>query len=353
MLIFLAVILLLAALLEYLSLRGGAACVDADFNLSKTRTETLEDLELITCVHNAGRLPVSYCLLRFSFPLSALFPEGTDAKRELYLCSVSDIYRLWGHQTKSRSLTFQMQKRGVYVIKGREISRGDFLGLSLTAGRFDSRRTVLVYPPRLENAVLSEALGSYCGELTARRWLLRDPILTMSVREYTGHEPMHTISWSQTARRGELTVREFDYTRSLNCRILLLVHGLAASEDDLLDRCCSTVRTVCESLITAGVEAQVYTNASLVGYPSQPFRYVTASSGREEDLLEVLARITVTPCSSASVLAEACLASHDDSAAYVLVTPHNDEEARAALELLEKQSGSGAQLLAVDSLEVD
>ena len=353
MLLFLVVILLLAALMEYLSLRGGAACVDADFTLSKTRVEPLEDTELITSVRNTLRLPISYCMLRISFPLSALLPEGTDARRELYLCSVSDVYRLWGRQTKHRSLRFQMKKRGVYAVNGREVCRGDFLGLQLSSGRFDTHRTILVYPPRLESAWLSEALGSYCGEMTARRWLLRDPVLTMGVREYTGHEPMHTISWSQTAMRGELTVREFDYTRSLNCRVLLLVHGLGDSEADLLDRCCSAVRTICEALMDAGVEAQLYTNAALAGYPNQPFRSVSAASGREEDLLEVLARVTQTPCGKAAELAEECLSASDDAAAYVLVTPHDDDEARSALLLLNKQAGMGALLVAADSLEVD
>ena len=39
MLIFLIVILLLAALLEYRSLRGGTACVDGEIFLSETRVE--------------------------------------------------------------------------------------------------------------------------------------------------------------------------------------------------------------------------------------------------------------------------------------------------------------------------
>ncbi len=352
MLIFLVVLLLLAALLEYLSLRGGAACVDADFKLSKTRTETMEDVELITSVHNGSRLPISYCLLRIAFPLSAVLPKGTDAKRELYLCSVSDVYRLWGRQTKRRSLKFQMSKRGVYTLKGREISRGDFLGLQLSPGRFDAFQSIIVYPPRLDNETITEALGSYCGELSARRWLLSDPILTIGVREYTGHEPMHTISWSQTARRGELTVREFDHTRSLNCCVLLLVHGIASGEDHLLDLCCSTVRSVCEALLAVGVDAQLYTNAAIVGYPNLPFRSVTASPGREEDSLEVLARVTQTPCSSSAALAEECLSVGRDSAAYVIVTPHEDDEARIAMHVLDRQFGTASLLLAADSLEV-
>ena len=51
MLVFLIVILLLAALLEFLSLRGGTDRVDASFSLSKTRAETGESVEFTTVVH--------------------------------------------------------------------------------------------------------------------------------------------------------------------------------------------------------------------------------------------------------------------------------------------------------------
>ena len=350
MLVFLIVILLFAALLEYLSLRGGTAYIDADFTLSKNRTEVGEDVELTTHVRRFGRLPVTYSMLSIACPLTARLPEGADLKSENHFVVLRDTYRLWTRLERSRTLKLQMEKRGVYIFSGRDIQRGDFLGLRQTNGHFDTKRSIIVYPPKLYSKALSEALGSYSGLLAAQRWLLRDPVLIMGVREYTGHEPMHAISWSQTARRGELTVREFDYTRSLNCRVLLPVNGIE-DDMDLLDRCCSAVRTVCETLIEAGVEPVLYTNAALLGYPSTPMRSVSAAAGREEDLLEVLARVTKSPCCSPSALVEECLSVETGSAAYLLVTPHDDDAAQSALELLNARSGLGAKLIAVDELE--
>ena len=74
---------------------------------------------------------------------------------------------------------------------------------------------------------------------------------------------------------------------------------------------------------------------------------------REEDLLEVLARVTAAPCSDSAQLAEYSLADDADTAAYVLITPHDDEDARNALRLLNSRGGMGALLLAVDALEED
>ena len=353
MLIFLIVILLLAALLEYFSLRGGISCIEADFSLSVSRTEPGAPVDLTASVYNAGRLPISYGTLRIAFPTAALLPNSADVHREPQLTTVSDVFRLWGHRGVERALTFSVENRGVYSVAGRELTRGDFLGLKLSSGRFDVRRMLLVYPYRMENSALAKALGTYCGLLEAERWLIQDPVLTRSVRDYTGQEPMRTISWTQTARRGMLTVREFDYTRSLNCRVLFSVAGLLSGEDALLDRCCAAARTVCETLLEAGAEAQLSTNAAIVGYPSLPVRSVTAVQDREEDLLEVLARVTAAPCSDSAQLAEYSLADDADTAAYILITPHDDEDARNALRLLNSRGGMGALLLAVDALEED
>ena len=353
MAVFFIVLLLLAALLEFFSLRTGADSIGADFTLSSARVEVSDPVEIITTVRNGKLLPVSYCLLRVAFPLSTQFPKDADVSMEINQFLLSDVYRLWGRSAKEHRLTFQMERRGVYTVSGREVGRGDFLGIRISYRQFTVHRTVIVYPPRLQSAALSEALGSYCGELSAQRWLLRDPVLTLGVREYTGSEPMHTISWSQTARRGELTVREFDFTRSLNCRILLLVHGLSSDEDTLLDRCCGAVRTICETLISVGVEAQVFTNAALKGFSHQRFHSVSAAPNREEDLLDVLARVTGSFFTSAEELAAECASVQTDAAAYVIVAPHADEQTHSAARLLDSLSGTGTLVVAVDQLEVD
>ncbi len=351
MAVFLIVVLLLAALFEFLSLRAGAESVDAVFSLSKSRIEIPDTVEIVTKVRNRGRLPISYCLLRVAFPLSAILPERADVSWDPQFLILSDVHRLWGRSAKEHRMSFRMARRGVYSFIGREICRGDFLGLRVESRHFYIRSSLVVYPQRLESAALSEALGSYCGDIIAQRWLLRDPVLTLGVREYTGSEPMHTISWSQTARRGELTVREFDFTRSLNCRILLLVNGLKSDEDALLDRCCGAARTVCETLISLGVEAQLFTNAALAGYPNQRYREVSAALNREEDLLDVLARVTYKSCSTAEYLAAECAAAQTDTAAYVVIAPRTDEQTLGAVRCLDSLPGIGALLVAVDQLE--
>ena len=353
MYVFLIVILVLAALMELLSLRGGAACTNAQLTLSVNRAEPGDPIEATVTAANMGRLPVSYLCVKTSYPLCVSIPEGVSAMNEQYVCTVSDVFRLWGRQQKTHRMTFHIEKRGVHRVTAKELLQGDFLGARTITEQLTQRRDVLVYPRRLENTALLEALGTDSGEASARRWLLRDPVLTLGVREYTGTEPMRTISWNQTARRGELMVREFDYTRSLNCCVVLCVNGLDKEEETLLDTCCSAVRTICEDLAGRGVETVLFTNAALTGYGYGAFRSCVAAQGKMDDALEILARAGMAACCTPEELAEACLNQASDAAAYVVIAPHRGTETQLAADLLQARTGIEPLVIAADELEVE
>ncbi len=353
MFIFLIVFLALAGLLEYLSLLGGTRNVKTDFVLSRTRSEPDEPIEMTETVENLGRIPITYFTTEIAFPAGANLPAGVTVVTNPVQSTVTDVFRLWWRQKVQRSMQFSVSKRGVYIVTGKRVARGDFLGLRTESVSMDLRRSVLIYPRRLEDAALLQALGQYCGELSARRWLIRDPILTLGVREYTGNEPMRTISWSQTARRGELMVREFDYTRSLNCCVIFGNNGLARDEEKLMDRCCSMVRTVCEELIANGVETDLYLNAELAGYRRDPYRKVSASRSREEDVLDVLARATIASCCPMDTMISRMLPDLEGDRAFILVAPRDDWESQAALELLRSRTGQEVLFLCADTGEGD
>jgi len=351
MIVFLIVILVLAALLEFLSLRAGASCANVDFVLKESRTEPGEPIHLVTTVKNAGRLPVSYLCARIAFPLLSGLPEGSDYYDDRKNRVLSESCRLWGRQKLTRTVTFSIEKRGLHIVEGKDLKRGDFLGLRMASEPLYQRRKIMVYPRRLESPALIEALGSYCGEMAAQRWLIRDPILTLGIREYTGNEPMRTISWSQTARRGELMVREFDYTRSLNCCILLCINDLDEKDEPLLDRCCSIVRTVCEELALRGVEVSMFTNTALTDYRDAFYRSCTASLGKMEDLLDILACASSLECCSPEELLRACFNDLPEATAYVVVTPRRDREIEEIAALAGARTGLGTMVIAADETE--
>ena len=350
MFIFLIVILALGAVLEGLSIRGGTERIGLDLTLTETRTEPGEPFSVVTTVENGGRLPITYLCVTTTQSLYAQLPASAQTTKRRNDVTVEDVYRLWGRQRVTRTMPVQIEKRGVHNVGTLTVKRGDFLGVRITTTPVSIFRKIIVYPRALENADLNDALGSYCGDLIAQRWLIRDPILTLGVREYTGNEPMNTISWSQTARRGELTVREFDYTRSLSCCVIFCTNGASAAEPELLDVCCSAVRTVCETLIAHGVEPALYSNAMLVGYYDGRIRKYSASAGRMQDVLEALARTTPVAVCPVSNLVGECLREQTDTAAYLLVAPNRDAETEAAAEVLRSRTGAGVMLLTGEEL---
>ena len=144
MYVFLIVILVLAAALEFFSLRSGAECVTPELSLSASRVEPGEAVEVTAVAQNHSRLPISYLCMKLSFSKSAQLPEGTRAVSDQQFQIVSNVYRLWGCQKKSRSMRFVDEKRGVHQVSCRELLRGDFLGLRTSVDQYSLMREFLV-----------------------------------------------------------------------------------------------------------------------------------------------------------------------------------------------------------------
>ncbi len=352
MLIFLFVLIILALALEAFSLREGIKNVSFQYKPSVDRAEPGEEIKIVTSVSNHGWLPISYLRASIAYPVDALLPSGLDMQEQRFTRSVSSVFRLWGRQRVRRTMSISLAKRGVHLFDGAFLVRGDFLGFNETGRRYDSRHEVLIYPAPADSAGLRDALGSYCGDVIARRHLIRDPIITMGVREYTGREAMKTISWSQTARRGELMVREFDYTRDMSCTVLLATNGLGPLENDLLDKCCSVARTVCEELTAKGVNIDLYTNAPLWGFSNRDIWSAGASPGRMGDVLETLARVYAAARCPAEELVGVSTRAAGVGTAFVLIAPYNNAKIQDALRAIHDTTGMDALLLCVSEMEV-
>ena len=351
MVLFLIVILLLGAALEALSMRDALQQMDFEYKPSTTRLEPGESFEMVATVANRSRIPASYVQADISYPLVAELAEGVEYTENRFVKTVGTVFRLWGLQKLTRSMKLSISKRGVHFVEGAILKRGDFLGITETFRAFEERKEVLVYPKASENAALNEALGNYCGDLIAQRWLIRDPIITLGVREYTGREPMHTISWSQSARRGDLMVREFDYTKELSCAILLSANGIDPMKPELFDTCCSIARTVVETLTDKGINVALHTSAALWGYNSTGVWTCEAAKNRLSDALETLARVYPASRCSAMELVSSCARASADGTAYIFIVPHANNQILDAADALRAMGNTQVTVIAADELE--
>lgn len=350
MVVFLFVLLVLGIGLELLALWEGLKHTDFTYSLTQSRMEPGQELALTVEVTNQSPVPIGYLRADVACPLRAQIPEELVIRTERFHKIMRLTFRLWGRQKLTRTVPLRISQRGVYIFEEASLCRGDFLGLKEVFGEYQARHEVLVYPPEMDSAPLRDALGSYCGELIARRHLIRDPILTVGVREYSGREAMKTISWSQSARRGQLMVREFDYTRDLSCTVMLAIDGIAPKDTETIDRCCAIARTVCQELTDRGIHTELYTNGPLWGYANQGVWSCSASNGYMGDVLETLARVYAMMRCPAPEMATLCAQSTDENNAFILIACSENDSVRVAAQIL--RDAMDAEILVITADEI-
>ncbi len=170
------------------------------------------------------------------------------------------------YEKVSVEIPVTINKRGRYVVPHVFIYGGDFLGLK-TIRRESSRFNEIVVAPKLwEDSQIQDVFGGFLGEVSVRRFLYEDPVLTVGYREYTGQEPMKMIAWKQSAKGQGLMVRQQDYTVEPLVRILLNVDTLFDDKNELLETCYSMARTICHTLEEQGISYDFSTNAVMIGF---------------------------------------------------------------------------------------
>lgn len=353
MTVFLVFLVLLAIGLELLSLQTGLKHVRFDYEPQVFQAEPGEEIPVCLQVTNTGAMPITDLRVEVTFPVSARFETGTLVQEFRDKTVVAASFRLWGRQKTSRTISIRIDKRGTHFLRGAALYRGDFLGLHQVPGEYVANKEVLIYPKLMDNHTLLDALGSYCGDVIAQRHLIRDPVFTVGVREYTGREPMKTISWTHTARRGQLMTREFDYTRDYSCMVLLATDMLHPEDAHLLDTSCSIVRTVCQELTDRGVNVDFYTNGARWSWKRDTRRIwnCTVETGRTQAMLECLARLYAATRCPAEELAATALRSAGMGMAFVLVVPTRNEHMERAMEILQEKSGMKTLLLVAEDYE--
>ena len=174
------------------------------------------------------------------------------------------------HTWRQRNLLASISKRGRYLFTSAYLSGGDFLGLNADRQSFNVFNEIVVYPKESDALNIQEVMGGFLGDLSVRRFIIEDPVLTAGFREYTGREPMKAISWTQSARTGSIMVKNYDYTVEQSATVLLNVEleDKFIKENDLNERienCYSITHTVCKILEERRIKYDFYTNATTQG----------------------------------------------------------------------------------------
>jgi len=116
-------------------------------------------------------------------------------------------------------------KRGTYEIGEVEVIAHDPLGLFVKKYMAKDIKEVFVFPFLIPFDKLRIYLSDPIEGLKAKYQIHRDYSYVAGVRDYTQEDPVSMIHWKQTAHKGSLLVKEFDFSASKKIIVALNLCG--------------------------------------------------------------------------------------------------------------------------------
>ena len=302
-------------------------------------------------VENGSRLPIPFVRLQQSFPEEIVIHAdarwlSSHRRKGIRKWFIEERLSLAPRQACTRTVRFSCPHRGVYMLAGYELSAGDLLGIEEKSMAGGAAAFVII-PRWAKSRTSLDALGGFMGDISVRRFILEDPILTVGFRDYTGREPMKSISWTRTATTGSLQVKQFDHTAEQNVMILLNVEGGTPAQ---LEGCFSLMRTVCEELEKKKIPFGLRTNGNLSGPVGNIFHMAEGRGSRHiSTILYALGCADYTCFQSFRYLARQTLLHRRNNESYIVITPALTEQTNGILHTLEAAVGSPICILTGES----
>lgn len=374
-------VLVLGAVAEALSMRRDLSRLDVGLAAEPALVEAGGTVVLTLTLRNASRLPLSFVRWRVPLPEGLAPSEGAredsagdaadagaarDALPRAGSSSPRPVRRelagtawLAGGRTLRRTSRVRVERRGTFWLRDATVYGGDFLGVADQPHGVELSCELVAYPRRLANAGLERAVSGLVGDVSVRRFVFEDPVLTAGVREYTGREPLRAVNWKQSARAGRLMANVYDHTAQAQASVLVNVAphrdddtlplgtrgdvgrawrswARSRREGEDVEACLEAARTLCEALERRGVTYDLRTNAQAAGLVAAGSRVPEGlGSLHFRAVLERLGRVTSVPVESCAEMvrrAARAAAARGGGSSLVLVTPPLDAGARAGLE---------------------
>ncbi|MBQ4577577.1 MAG: DUF58 domain-containing protein [Clostridia bacterium] len=350
MLVFVLVLIAVAAAMQYWSLAHALDGVEHHYAPDRKLTEPGERFFLVNRVTNRSFRFVPY------IEVSQLLPEAMEVEGTATEAAAGNgktlrysLY-LMPRQTWEQRVPVSVNRRGRYAFTSATLQGGGFLGTGELIAYSEQFEELVVMPAPCTAVGLDDTLGGFLGDRSVDRFILEDPVLTLGFREYTGREPMKAISWTQSARSGQLMVKKYDYTLELTATVLLNVECTRTKGwEERLEACFSLARTVCETLEEKRIPYRFVTNAGAAGAVSLWSQVSDGmGAGHLTTILEGLGRATYEPLRPFAHTLEQCARHAEQGRTHILITPQRDDRWLQSLSRLEQLSGSRALILTAE-----
>lgn len=264
--------------------------------------------------------PIIYIYLYEYMPKGALI-SGKNSEKE------SHRLFLFPKQSYQHSVLFTLPKRGVYQGGKYYVETGDYLGFKSQVISRPINHEITVMPKLCTDIPILKVLGGYIGDISVRRFIMEDPVLTMGYLDYTGREPMKKISWKHSAKTGKLMVKNNDYTVDANAAIVL---NMASGSDEEKEKCLEIVRTVCERLEKEQIPYRFLSNGD-TGNLKEGY-----GKKHSDHLMTNLGRSNLYSYNTFESLIERCIRDNRKDCSYFIVSAPLSDSEKDALNTLRR-----------------
>lgn len=311
--------------------------------ISKKVLEVKEEFEIELIVENRKILPVTY--LQIEERLNGSFEYKYNSKsiiRDMDSVYHRAVMMIAPYQRVKRTYKLYPTKRGLYFIQDIKLVVGDFLGLGFKNEAMTFQHEIVVLPETYDiekNLVLA---GDFNGNISVKRWIMEDPVLTIGVREYTGLEPQKNIHWPSSLRAGKLMVKSFDYTTDSKAVILLNIETNKPFwlniNGDKVERCISMARSFAEKLEEMGIPYGLATNAQMGNFIDETnIAYPGLGENHLYYILEGLGRISYGISDDFETYLQKIISFNGRYSTYIIVTPSVFEDYIEYINILSKK----------------
>lgn len=122
----------------------------------------------------------------------------------------SRVVSLGPRGEESWTVTTMCERRGRYQLGPVGVRSGDPLGLFRSEAFLPVRQSLVVYPVPLDVSAIPLPAAHMSGGVTVSRASVVPSSTIAGLRDYAPGDALNRISWTATARRGVMTVKEFD-----------------------------------------------------------------------------------------------------------------------------------------------
>lgn len=341
-----ATLVLILALAVHWSWKWSLRGVEFRRRLQHERAHMGQSIELQLTLVNRKLLPLSALELEDTLPRHV---EATGAvvrqTRDDLLPCLYVVRPMLPYESVTRRVRIRCRRRGVHQFGPARWHAFDFLGmLAQHAGSTDTH-SLLVLPKVFPLALDARMPELLTGPLAARPRLWTDPLRIRGFREYRAGDPLRSVDWRATARRGSLIVREHEAS---SCPIVQIVLGFDVRapsgdrvEPDELEFAISVAASLAAHALQQRFHVGLFGNALAQGAP-----IALPASGSPQQLarlLELLARAGSRPVGALHAVLEHKHRRHEPGAWLVIA---EDLDARSCALLADaRRRGRVVQVL--------